>query len=193
MQRMDGGLDEVGNVVNDHELHAGRQLRHADTRSAARHYRRRARCWRPTAARSATVTTSSPGTFPCRKKRRPGAQFGAPSSTWATSRTRTGVPPRVPMHDFAELSAEVTRPKVRKPKFLGTGDHAAARRLDVFALQRVAHIQHGEVVGGEFLRVEQNANLARLPAVQVHAAHAVDASGLRAAPACRRSRSARGG
>ena len=65
-------------------------------------------------------------------------------------------------------------------ELLRAGNHAAAWSLYVFALQSVAHVEHGEVVRGEFLSIEQNADLPTLAAVQVHAANAVN--GLDGAP-----------
>ncbi len=49
-----------------------------------------------------------------------------------------------------------------------------ARRFDIFPLQGVAHVQHGKIVRGKFLGIEQYADLPGLSAIQLHAAYAVD-------------------
>jgi hypothetical protein len=54
-----------------------------------------------------------------------------------------------------------------------TGDHAASGSFDILALEGVADIEHSEVVCSELLRVEQDADLAGLAAVQRDAADAV--------------------
>ena len=76
--------------------------------------------------------------------------------------------------DFAELLGGSDAPEGAQAQFLRAGNHAAAGRFDIFACEGVAHIKHREVVRGQFLRVEQNANLALLPAVELDAADAVD-------------------
>ena len=38
----------------------------------------------------------------------------------------------------------------------------------------LAHIEHGEIVGSQLLRIQQYANLPRLAALQIDATHAVD-------------------
>ena len=76
--------------------------------------------------------------------------------------------------DFSELLGRVHASQRAQPKFLWTGNHASARSFNVFAAEGVAHIEDREVVRGKLLRVEQNANLPRLPSVQVDAADAID-------------------
>ena len=125
------------------------------------------------------VTTSCPG-YPCGKERTRCAVRAAPSSTCATSRTRTGDAAAGADDDFAELIGRSDASEGAQSQFLRASDHAAAGRFDVFALQRIAHIEHGEIVRGEFLRVEQHANLPRLPAIQIDAADAIH--GLDGAP-----------
>ncbi len=57
--------------------------------------------------------------------------------------------------DFAKLIGGGDAAESAKAEFLRASDHAAAGSFDVFALEGVAHIEDGEIVGGEFLRVEE--------------------------------------
>ena len=82
--------------------------------------------------------------------------------------------------DLTELIGGGDAAQSAEAQFLRAGDHAAARRFDVFALQRFAHIEDGEIVRSELLRVEQHADLPLLPAVQVNAADSIH--GLNGAP-----------
>ena len=59
------------------------------------------------------------------------------------------MPPRVPTTISAKLIGRSDAPQGPQAEFLWAGDHAAAGRFDVFALQGFAHIEHGEIVGGE--------------------------------------------
>jgi hypothetical protein len=79
-----------------------------------------------------------------------------------------------PKHDVGKLIRRRHAPQGPEAELLWPGDHAAARRLDVFPLQGLAHIEHSKVMGRDFLCVEQHANLARLPSVEADAAHAID-------------------
>ncbi len=83
-------------------------------------------------------------------------------------------------HDFTELFRGGHAPQRAQPQLLRSGDHAPARRFDVFPLQSIADVQHRKIVLGKLLGIEQNADLPALPPIQVHAAHAVH--GLNRAP-----------
>src|SRR6266436_2305682 len=86
-------------------------------------------------------------------QRRPGAQFLraildlrhiADAHRRASARTDYNLAELLRGRDAAERS---------KPQFLRSGDHAPARRFDILALQSRAHIENGEVVRGELLRI----------------------------------------
>ena len=76
-------------------------------------------------------------------------------------------------HDFAELFRGRDAPQSPQAQLHRAGNHAPAGSFDIFPLQGFAHVQHRKIVCGQLLRIEQNAYLPRLPAIQVHAPHAV--------------------
>ena len=119
------------------------------------------------------LTTSSPG-VPLAIERGPGAQllravFDLSDVADADLRAAARAD-----DDFAELFGGSDAAEGAEAELLRAGDHAAAGSFDVFALEGVAHVEDGEIVRGEFLRVEENANLARLAAVELDAANAID-------------------
>src|SRR6266568_4041940 len=69
-------------------------------------------------------------------------------------------------YDFAELFRGSHAAQRAQAQFLRAGNHAAAGSLDVLPLQGCAHVQHGNIVRSQLLRIEQNADLPALPAVQ---------------------------
>src|SRR5882762_3468272 len=108
------------------------------------------------------LTTSCPG-LPLRNNRDQVRSSCAPSSTCATSRTRTGVPPRVPITISPNCSAEVTRPSVRRPSCCGPVI-IRPQQLGLRTLGRVTSAeQFGEIVigtrGGTPVRVRDVAQV----------------------------------
>ena len=162
-KRVHGGADEIRNVVNHQQLNARRQLPaqllnlfsdivgHAD-RVCAR------------LTQDLHADHILPG-LAAAKQRRPGAEFLSAIfdlRNVADANRNAGAGSH---YNFAELIRRGDAAKSAQSQLLRSGNHAAARRLNVLALERLAHVEHGKVVGGEFLRVEQNADLACLPAV----------------------------
>src|SRR6266851_5296123 len=160
-ERMDGSLDEIGNVVDYLELHAGWHLR-AQIVELAPHVVRDAH---GVDARLTENLNSydilSEEAFA--NQRRPGAQFLraildlrhiADAHRRASARAD---------YNLAELLRGRDAPERAKPQFLGTSDHAPAGSFDILALQSRAHIEDSEVVRSQLLRIQQNADLPTLP------------------------------
>ena len=77
-------------------------------------------------------------------------------------------------HDFAELIGGSDTTESAEAELLRASNHTAAGRFDVFALEGVADVEDGEIVGSKLLRVEEDANLACLAAVEFDTADAID-------------------
>src|SRR6266478_373048 len=170
-ERMDGSLDEVGNVVDHLKLYAGRQLG-AQLIELAAHIVRNAHSVDAGLTQNLNGHNVLTGNA-LAKERRPRAQFLcavfdlrhiADTHRRATARTDD---------DFAELLRRGDAPERAKAKFLRAGDHAPAWRFDVLALQSGAHIEDSKIVGGELLRIQQHTNLPALPAVEIDTADSV--------------------
>ena len=168
---MHGSFDEIGNVVDYLELNARRHLR-AQIIKLAPHVVRNAY-----GVGAGLAENLNGHDVLCRralpKECRPSAQFlGAilDSRHIADAHGRASARPE---HDLAELLRGSHPPQSAQPQFLRAGDHAPARRFNVFALQRLAHVQDREVVSGELLRVQEDANLPLLPSVKLDTADSV--------------------
>src|SRR5260221_1252492 len=170
-QRMDGSLDEIGNVVDHFEFHAGRQLR-------AQIYQFRANVVgnahgvHSGLAQDLNGHDVLPRSIPV-IQRRPGAEFLGSIFYLRDIADADLSTPASTDSDLPELLGGCNASHRSKSQFLPAGDHAPTRAFDVFPLQRRAHTQDGETMRGQLLRVQQDANLPPLSAVQLDAANSV--------------------
>ncbi len=75
--------------------------------------------------------------------------------------------------DVAELVGRGNTAERAQIQFLRARDHSAAGSFNIFPLQRVAHVQHREIVSSQLLGVEQDSHLSSLAAIQLDAAHSI--------------------
>src|SRR5580698_2102912 len=171
-ERVDGRFDEVGDVVNDKELHAGRELGAqfvelgfdvvGDLHSVG------AGLAQDLNADDVFAGSSLP------IERGPSAKlFRAIFDLSYIPNADLRAAPRS-NDDFAELIGRGDAAERAEAELLRACNHAAAGSLDIFPLERIAHVDNREIVGGQFLGVEKDADLAGLATVQLNAAHAVD-------------------
>ena len=168
---MDRRFDEIGNVVYDLKLNSRRQLR-----TQLLHFL--SYVVRHANSIHARLPKHLDGDhilswLELAEQRRPSAQFLRPvfhlrnvsHAHWCSSARAN--------HDFAELFRGGHATERAQPQLLRARDHAPARGLDVFPLQGFAHVQHGEIVRGQLLCIEEYADLPPLPAIEVHTSYAV--------------------
>ncbi len=162
-ERVDRSFDEVGNVVNDEKLDAGRKLG-AEFIELGFYVVGDLDGVGAGLAKDLNADDVLAGSA-FAKEGRPGAEFlcaifdlGYIADTDLRAAARAD-------DDFAELFRGSDAAEGAKAELLRAGDHAAAGGFDIFALERVAYIEDGEIVRGEFLRVEEDADLAGLAAV----------------------------
>ena len=162
-ERMDGSFDEIGNIVNDLQLNARRQLRAQllHLRSHVVGYAHGVYARLPQHLNGDDVL----GRRVLSEQRGPRAQLlRAIFHLGYVSHAHRGASARAD-HDFAELFRRRHAPQRAQPQLLRPGNHAAAWRFYIFSLQRITDVQNRKMVRSESLRIEQNANLPHLPAV----------------------------
>src|SRR5579859_438381 len=170
-ERVDGSLDEIRNVVNDQKLHARRQLRPQFIELAFYAVSNLDCVGAGLAQHLNTDDILARHAFA--KETRPCAQLlRAVLHLRHIAHTNLRAA-ACANDDFAELFGGGDASESTQSEFLRTGNHSPARRFDIFALQSVAHVKHSEIVSGQFLRIEQNAYLTRLSAVELNAADAI--------------------
>src|SRR5262249_123554 len=169
---MHRGFDEIGDIVDDKQLHTWRKLlaklRYLGSHCVGDFHRVHARL-----ANDLYADHVLPGIV-LAEERRPGAEllraiFDLRNIAHAY---RNSSP--CSDYDVAELIGRSNTPQRSQAQFLRPGNHATARCLDIFSLQRIAHVEDREVMGGKLLRIEQDANLPLLAAAEVNAANAVN-------------------